>query len=506
MMNVETMHQNVNSTKTQDTDAHSNSDGTWLLITSTMGLTLGYVRIDDHDHRLSLSEIRDMIHDKLKDNTEYCHGFNFGTGWPLKIVNKEEEHTVLAQDVLPSVSVLSTHSAQHIVNTNNPISAATAMQYGMTPQSILNMNFMGFPSSVSTANIHPLPISAIFTPIPADQLPKPIGSTGEYYSPNTVALLQPQPQRTDDDTNAVKTESAHPVLSAHSITSNAQIPSLPPFSPPAFSQRDIEHKQKTQKEKLQNLLPISKQTKTEHRVKTPKNEANRNKPNKPVMLPRLKPMDVDGHVIEKTQQKEEAQAMKKKKKKKKNMTPPNKQAQKDLFCPECEKTFGSERGYRMHMTKQHQIKLARGRNKERRFRCDHDGCDRCFYQSSDLRRHQRVHLGVKPFKCSAFNCGKEFTQRGSLYRHIKSSHKGQDPKSLIILQTEQTLPGKQKQSISTTSKNDDDLPPAITDDLPPQVTVSQNSNIGLPPPLITNATTVNENDKQEKGDDNVIMT
>eukprot|EP01083_Nonionella_stella_P239777 838888_1 len=101
-------------------NTRSDSYGTWLVIISMSTRSiLCKVRIDDHDHQLVLSEIRDMIHNKLKDNrhnTEYCHGFTFGIGWPLKIVTKEEEHTILAQSVLPFVSVLSTQSAQHISN------------------------------------------------------------------------------------------------------------------------------------------------------------------------------------------------------------------------------------------------------------------------------------------------------------------------------------------------------------------------------------------------------
>eukprot|EP01083_Nonionella_stella_P030000 82376_1 len=89
-------------------NTRSDSYGTWLVIISMSTRSiLCKVRIDDHDHQLVLSEIRDMIHNKLKDNrhnTEYCHGFTFGIGWPLKIVTKEEEHTILAQSVLPFVS------------------------------------------------------------------------------------------------------------------------------------------------------------------------------------------------------------------------------------------------------------------------------------------------------------------------------------------------------------------------------------------------------------------
>eukprot|EP01083_Nonionella_stella_P030001 82377_1 len=172
-------------------NTRSDSYGTWLVIISMSTRSiLCKVRIDDHDHQLVLSEIRDMIHNKLKDNrhnTEYCHGFTFGIGWPLKIVTKEEEHTILAQSVLPFVSVLSTQSAQHISNTiNKPISTAIA------PQSILNTNFM--PRSRPT-----------------------VGTALLHLQPQT----QPNNIHADVGNDAVKTEKPHPGLRANSARSNA---------------------------------------------------------------------------------------------------------------------------------------------------------------------------------------------------------------------------------------------------------------------------------------------
>ena len=37
---------------------------------------------------------------------------------------------------------------------------------------------------------------------------------------------------------------------------------------------------------------------------------------------------------------------------------------------------------------------------------------------------------MKPFECSL--CSKQFTQRGSLYRQIKSSHKEHKPRTLVL--------------------------------------------------------------------------
>ena len=519
----------MNNQHQQPNNTTNNEDGTWLLITSTMGITLGYVRIDDHDHPLTLAEIRRMINNKLADNAEYRHGWNFGTGWPLKIVHLNEEQHVFAKDVLPSVSVLSAHSAQHIVNNTNPMSAATAMQYGMSPAVNMNMNFsanvnmnmnMGFPQTgqINTANLQPLPISAIFTPVNVHpnhngnmsangggnsaqtpnnnaQVQKAQGlpDSAQFYSPNTnnnIALLQPQPQSGTNPPSAVKDETSSasvsgPLLSAGTNASDAQIPSLPPFSPPTLTQEQMEERAKVQKAKLQNLLPRNlpgsalKAEKISSLKQSPENKKAKITPkskNKGVVLPKLKPIGADGKVIETAEDDN----------KNRNSAMPTLQQQRDKYCPVCEKKFAKDRGYRQHMTKQHGVKLTKGRNKERRFDCQHPGCPKSFYQRSDLRRHQRVHLGVKPFKC--LKCKKEFTQRGSLYRHIKGSHKGMDPKKLIILQTEETLPDGQKKTVETMEQdgvvmnenNHNNAQPES--DISPQVVADAVSD--LPPPLM----------------------
>ena len=51
---------------------------------------------------------------------------------------------------------------------------------------------------------------------------------------------------------------------------------------------------------------------------------------------------------------------------------------------------------------------------KRRYKCDK--CDREFNQRANLRRHQLVHSGEKPFECA--QCQRRFQQQGDLKRHM----------------------------------------------------------------------------------------
>ena len=63
---------------------------------------------------------------------------------------------------------------------------------------------------------------------------------------------------------------------------------------------------------------------------------------------------------------------------------------------------------------------------EKPFKCDHEGCDKVFATSSNLTTHKRTHTGDKPFKCEHEGCGAAFAQSGDLTVH-KRTHTGERP-------------------------------------------------------------------------------
>ena len=56
---------------------------------------------------------------------------------------------------------------------------------------------------------------------------------------------------------------------------------------------------------------------------------------------------------------------------------------------------------------------------EKPFRCDFEGCDRRFANSSDRKKHSHVHTSDKPYNCKVKGCDKSYTHPSSLRKHMK---------------------------------------------------------------------------------------
>uniref|UniRef100_G1QDB4 C2H2-type domain-containing protein n=1 Tax=Myotis lucifugus TaxID=59463 RepID=G1QDB4_MYOLU len=56
---------------------------------------------------------------------------------------------------------------------------------------------------------------------------------------------------------------------------------------------------------------------------------------------------------------------------------------------------------------------------EKPFKCEFDGCDRKFANSSDRKKHSHVHTSDKPYYCKIRGCDKSYTHPSSLRKHMK---------------------------------------------------------------------------------------
>ena len=63
----------------------------------------------------------------------------------------------------------------------------------------------------------------------------------------------------------------------------------------------------------------------------------------------------------------------------------------------------------------------------RRFRCEHEHCERAFKTGSDLKRHMLIHAQVRQFACE--HCEKRFTRRQDLKRHLVTHLAASAPRS-----------------------------------------------------------------------------
>lgn len=79
---------------------------------------------------------------------------------------------------------------------------------------------------------------------------------------------------------------------------------------------------------------------------------------------------------------------------------------------------------------------------EKPFKCEFEGCDRRFANSSDRKKHMHVHTSDKPYICKV--CDKSYTHPSSLRKHMKVKDSSWAPcfchSSLNLVRSDHPLP------------------------------------------------------------------
>lgn len=57
----------------------------------------------------------------------------------------------------------------------------------------------------------------------------------------------------------------------------------------------------------------------------------------------------------------------------------------------------------------------RSHNEERPFKCKWPGCEKGFARQHDCKRHEALHLNIRPYTCTG--CKKTFARMDALNRH-----------------------------------------------------------------------------------------
>ncbi|KAL5513353.1 hypothetical protein ACEPAH_3752 [Sanghuangporus vaninii] len=89
--------------------------------------------------------------------------------------------------------------------------------------------------------------------------------------------------------------------------------------------------------------------------------------------------------------------------------------ERPFICLECQKTYFRETHLQAHMR-------SHLPDSSRPFVCCYEGCEKKFWTSQHLRRHQDLHSGEKQFKCAESGCNQSFSKHNQLRSHFASAH------------------------------------------------------------------------------------
>ena len=129
---------------------------------------------------------------------------------------------------------------------------------------------------------------------------------------------------------------------------------------------------------------------------------------------------------------------------------------------------------------------------EKPFKCEYEGCDRRFANSSDRKKHSHVHTSDKPYNCKIKGCDKSYTHPSSLRKHMKVHGKtspipgyDSDPESPSSESTPATSPTTSSATSTTSSHSQNSSVQITTSPIHPLVS-NLVSNPGLVHPTPTN--------------------
>ena len=122
---------------------------------------------------------------------------------------------------------------------------------------------------------------------------------------------------------------------------------------------------------------------------------------------------------------------------------------------------------------------------EKPFKCEYEGCDRRFANSSDRKKHSHVHTSDKPYNCKVRGCDKSYTHPSSLRKHMKVHGKCSPPPGGSYDDSISNSPSSDSNSASPTAQSHTPTQPqAPPQSSPPSLPLAPNPT--LPPNHHTN--------------------